>query len=216
MNFFPDSAVSLISDPDQFLSDSKPDPVLNLLPYPRWKKVVAASWLGFPLCNVSIEPPLDLVTFMSDAAGTALAWVDGVSKNVTIPGDRGVAAVGHTGADITSICILRWPDRLMIGQKSRSGSYFGSKSATLETVGLLPFLTQPETVRRRYVLLQVDNTAVLHAWRKKYSVTDPETSLLIRALHIIEAFLNAKFTSDTFPECRTRWRLPPTACRGNP
>jgi hypothetical protein len=30
--------VSLISDPDQFLSasDSKPDPVLNLLPYPRF------------------------------------------------------------------------------------------------------------------------------------------------------------------------------------
>jgi hypothetical protein len=56
-----------------------------------WKKVVSESRLGFPLGEIFENPPLKTVNFVSDAAGAALEWVDGVSKNVTKPGDRGVA-----------------------------------------------------------------------------------------------------------------------------
>jgi hypothetical protein len=41
----------------------------------------------------------------------------------------------------------------------------------------------------------VDNTAIIYAWqKKKYTVQDPETSLLVRALHVLEAFLNVRST----------------------
>jgi hypothetical protein len=42
------------------------------------------------------------------------------------------------------------------------------------------------------VVLQVDNTAVVRAWSKKYTVSDPETSLLMRTLNILEALLECK------------------------
>ncbi len=91
-----------------------------------------------------------------------------------------------------AIGTLRWPDRLLIGQKSRNGSFFGTKSATLEMVGLLlPFLTNPKALKGKHVHLKVDNKAVVFGWQKKYTVKDPETSLLLRTLHVIEAFLES-------------------------
>jgi hypothetical protein len=136
---------------------------------------------------------LETVNFVSDAAGVALEWERGISKNVTVDGDRGVASVGHRGGKILSVCVVKWPPRLLRSQKSSLGAFFGSKSATLETVGLLlPFLTQPKLLQERHVRLEVDNMAVVFAWKKKYTVRDPETSLLIRVLHVIESFLSCK------------------------
>jgi hypothetical protein len=57
---------------------------------------------------------------------------------------------------------------------------------------LLPFLTQPKTVAGKHIILQVDNTAVVHGWRKKYTTRDPETSLLLRSLHVLENYLECK------------------------
>jgi hypothetical protein len=69
----------------------------------------------------------------------------------------------------------------------------GSKSGTLEMVGLLiPFLSCPGTLRGRHIVLGVDNVSVVYAWLKKYCKNDPERSLLIRTLHVIEAFLHCK------------------------
>ncbi len=77
--------------------------------------------------------------------------------------------------------------------KGRGGAFFGSKSATLETVGLiLPFVTKPSELVGQYIVLGVDNLSVVYAWEKRYSKNDPETSLLIRVLHVIEAFLHCK------------------------
>jgi hypothetical protein len=146
-----------------------------------------------PLKNIFGNPPLGAVIFASDAAGAALEWENGVSKNKTVPGDRGVASVEHSGGLVRWVGTLKWPDHLLRGQKSRSGAYFGSKSATLEVVGLLlPFLTRPHSLRGRHVVLQVDNIAAVYVWRKKYTVRDPETSLLIRCLHVLEACLECK------------------------
>jgi hypothetical protein len=68
--------------------------------------------------------------------------------------------------------------------------YFGSKSTTLETVGLfLPLIAHPQDIWGRHILLQTDNTVVVYSWKKKYCGGDPETSLLIRCLHVLESFL---------------------------
>jgi hypothetical protein len=122
-----------------------------------------------------------------------LRWVNGESKNVTVPGDRGVASVEHSGETPLSIMSLKWLEKLLTCQKGRTGAFFGSKSATLEAVGLLlPFVTNPRILCGKHVVLQVDNTAVVHAWSKKYTISDPETSLLMRTLNILEALLECK------------------------
>ncbi len=41
-------------------------------------------------------------------------------------------------------------------------------------------------------MLGVDNTSVVYAWPKRYCKNDPETSLLIRTLHVLEAYLCCK------------------------
>jgi hypothetical protein len=68
------------------------------------------------------------------------------------------------------------------------------KAGTLELVGLLiPFLTHPKDMAGKHVVLGVDKTSVIYAWDKRYFRNDPETSLLIRVLYVIEAFLRCRF-----------------------
>jgi hypothetical protein len=57
---------------------------------------------------------------------------------------------------------------------------------------LLPFVTMPKTLIGKHILLGVDNISVVYGWQKRYSKNDPETSLLIRVLHVIEAYLQCK------------------------
>jgi hypothetical protein len=81
----------------------------------------------------------------------------------------------------------------MFNSRSRENLRMSSKSATLETVGiLLPFLAKPKELAGRHILIEVDNLAVVFSWEKRYSKSDPETSLLIRCLHVIEARLECK------------------------
>jgi hypothetical protein len=131
--------------------------------------------------------------FISDAAGAAFEWNGKVCKNITVPGDRGVASIGFQGEKIRMIGIIRWPLFLLTRDKGRRGTFMGSKSGTLEMVGLLiPFLSCPKSLRGRHVLLGVDNVSEVYAWTKRYCKNDPELSLLIRTLHVIEAFLHCK------------------------
>jgi len=158
-----------------------------------WKKVICHAREGIPLRNIFGEPPLFPRKFISDAAGAAFLWNNGVCKNITVEGDRGVASVGYENEKVTSAVVLRWPHILMTGAKNRKGHYFGSMSSTLEAVGLLlPFLTTPDELRGQHVLLEVDNTSVVYAWEKKHGKSDLELSLLIRCLLVIEAYLECK------------------------
>ncbi len=158
-----------------------------------WKKVINAARLGLPLTENLETPPLFPLEFVSDAAGAAFEWENGTCKNISAPGDRGVASIRYEGNRPTWVSLLRWPKHLLSRDKGRGGAFFGSKSATLETVGLiLPFVTKPSELVGQYIVLGVDNLSVVYAWEKRYSKNDPETSLLIRVLHVIEAFLHCK------------------------
>jgi len=89
--------------------------------------------------------------------------------------------------------LLSWPKFLINGAKNQKGSYFGSKSGTLEAVGLiLPFISYPKDLVGKHIVLQVDNTSLIYGWDKRYCKNDPETSLLLRVLHVVEAFLPCK------------------------
>jgi hypothetical protein len=158
-----------------------------------WKKVINTARTGVPLGESYGEPPLFPLNFVSDAAGAAFEWHQGKCRNVSIPGDRRVASIGFLGEEICMIGIIRWPITLLTRDKSRKGTFMGSKSGTLEMVGLLiPFVTCPKFLRGRHIVLGVDNVSVVYAWSKKYCKNDPETSLLIRTLHVIEAYLHCK------------------------
>jgi hypothetical protein len=158
-----------------------------------WKKVIHSSRLGLPLTEKLETPPLFPLNFVSDAAGAAFEWENGKCKNISKPGDRGVASIHFGGDRPIYASIIRWPTHLLTRDKGRSGAFFGSKSATLEAVGLiLPFVTNPAELVGRHIVLGVDNLSVVYSWQKRYCKNHPETSLLIRVLHVIEAYLHCK------------------------
>ena len=167
-----------------------------------WKKCVGESKKGLPLRELFGEPPLFPLTIISDAAGAALEWIEGKSVNKTKKDDRGVASVFYANKKILHTSLLTWPHALLNGAKTGKGAYFGTKSGTLEAVGLiLPFLSYPSELKNQHVLLQVDNLGVVYGWEKKYCKNDPETSLLLRTLHVIEAFLPCKIYVQHVKRC---------------
>ena len=67
--------------------------------------------------------------------------------------------------------------------KDEKGCWFGSKSATLEAVGLLlPLIVFPEFVTGKQLVFKVDNIAVMWGWNTGYvrndqnSIGSPEGS----------------------------------------
>ena len=88
---------------------------------------------------------------------------------MSTPGDRGVASVGFVGGEIFFAGGLRWPHELLTKLRDSKGRWWGSKSNALECVGLLiPFLTRPDLIRNKFVILYVDNISLIYAWEKKY------------------------------------------------
>jgi hypothetical protein len=158
-----------------------------------WRNCVLEASAGFPLGELFENPLIFPVSFVTDAAGAVWERTENGRVNCSVPKDRGAAAVGHRKGKITAIARIVWPKNFIMSAKSSERKYFGSKSATLEAVGLLlPFLGFPADLARRHVLLEVDNLSVVYAWEKRYSKTDPETSLLIWCLHVLEGYLCCK------------------------
>ena len=169
-----------------------------------WKKCIADSRQGFPIRNFVDEPPVLPTTIISDAAGAALEWIAGKSVNKTVANDRGVASILHHGGKALKTATMSWPGNLLMGQKSISGSYFGTKSGTLEAVGLiLPFISYPTDLIGKKIVLQVDNTSLIYGWEKHYCKNDAETSLLLRVLHVIEVYLPCKIYLQHVKRCST-------------
>ena len=55
-----------------------------------------------------------------------------------------------------------------------------------------PFRDKSQKPENKFVVLYVDNISLIYAWEKKYCKNDEETSILIRCLHVLESFLEAK------------------------
>ncbi len=158
-----------------------------------WRKAIKEAGIGLPIPGIIDDPPLSHLTFISDAAGASFRWIKGKKINVTKADSRGVASIGYEGENVTFLGTITWPESLLTTTVSSKNKMFASKSTTLETVGLLiPFLSIPWKLWGRHIVLEVDNTAVQYGLHKKYCKNDPETSVLLRALHVIEAFLHCR------------------------
>jgi len=162
-----------------------------LLPVPEelsddlrvWAAAISHASQWMPL-HLEIEhPPFSALEFISDAAG-------GLSQDDTC----GVASLGLTSeGQYWFLARAAWPENITGGQLDEKGASFASKTTTLEAVGLLlPFLLAPDVVRGRHVILGVDNVAVVFGWTNRAIKGDTSASVLIRALHIVTAFLECR------------------------
>ena len=169
------------------------------------KKFINAAQNGLPLGENRENPPMGVVVYTSDAAGASLVWENGQSINTSVEGERGVASVRFKNNRLYRAIVLKWPGKLITGWKSRKGKHFGTKSSTLEAVGLLlPFCTEPWVMTNRHVVLEVDNIAVVYGWERKHNKNDPETSVLLRCLHVLEAKLSCRIHVRYVRRCSTK------------
>jgi hypothetical protein len=56
----------------------------------------------------------------------------------------------------------------------------------------------------RHVVLEVDNIAVVYGWERKHNKNDPETSVLLRCLHVLEAKLSCRIHVRYVRRCSTK------------
>ena len=154
-------------------------------------KIVLAAGGGLPLAARPAGPALNYVSFTSDAAGAQTAQQGG--RTVTVPSAlaRGAASVSlDEDENLSFVSRIIWPLVFLNEEQDEKGSLFGSKSTTLETIGLmLPFLSNPALLAGRHVVLEVDCMAAIYGWDKRQVTGDKAASILIRALHLISAYL---------------------------
>ena len=153
-------------------------------------KVAEKAQEGLPIAERQVQPSLNALVFYTDAAGASFTWSRGerVFHNNE---DRGVACIGGTEiADIWCWSRVFWPPELLTSLKDDRGRSFGSKSTTLEAVGmLLPFLAFPDRVRGKNIVFKIDNMAVLFGWYNGYVKQDETASEVLKSVQYISSVL---------------------------
>jgi len=173
-----------------------------LLPVPKeliedlrvWAAMAISATNWQPIEHQLRRPPEDSLKFVSDAAGGT-----GNEKWA------GVASLGLTDdGGYWFLCTGKWPP-VVLTEKDEKGAALASKTTMLETIGLLlPLLMAPDEVRGRNGILGVDNIAVYFAWENRSSKGDKLSSCLIRALHVVSAYLECRVFVEHIPRCSTK------------
>ena len=156
-------------------------------------KVAESTKSGLPIAETISQPGLAALTFYTDAAGASFTVVGGkrcFHDNV----GKGAACIGGTSLeDIWGWTRVTWPDGLLTSQRDEKGCFFGSKSTTLESIGvLLPFITYPKELRNRQLVFRVDNTAVLWGWKSGYVSNDATATEILKCVRYLAGFLGAR------------------------
>jgi hypothetical protein len=158
-----------------------------------WKSILTCSPDWLPIAKEMDNPVPDALRFVSDAAG-------GTGNEVW----AGVASIGELHEK--SFWYLGrgvWPPSVY-SYRDEKGAALAQKMTTLELVGLfLPFLTVPEVVRGRNIVLGVDNLGVVFAWENGYAKGDLLASSLVRALGIVAAYLECRVHVQHVPRLTT-------------
>ena len=149
-------------------------------------KIAESAINGLPLAEEKCPPPLCALVFYTDAAGASFTMCGG-KKFFHNNAGRGVACIGGTALEnIWGWSRLEWPDGLLTNQVDEKGRDFGSKSTTLEAVGmLLPFLVFSENIRGRNIIFKIDNLAVLYGWHSGYVRNDESASEVLKSVHYL-------------------------------
>jgi hypothetical protein len=174
----------------------------------KFARVIETARKGIPIPLKQGMPPLFSKTFYSDAAGGNFAMHRGKRVNLNVPGDRGVACLEVTGDQVTWWCDLSWPSYFLDEALDSKGAHYGSKTTTLEAIGvLLPFLTIPETLMGRNLVFTVDNIAVVYGWDNRTVKFDDAASVILRTVHIISAYLGCIVHITHSHRRSTKWEI---------
>ena len=152
-------------------------------------KIAESAKFGLPIAEEKCHPGLSARIFYTDAAGASFTVCQG-ERVYHDNENRGVACIGgEQMSDVWGWSKLVWPYGLITHQLDEKGRAFGSKSTTLEAVGmLLPFLAFPEEVKGRIIIFKIDNMAVLHGWYSGYVKNDESASEVLKSVHYISGF----------------------------
>ena len=153
-------------------------------------RIAGSSTGGLPLAEERCQPTLSKLVFYTDAAGASFSQVKG-EKVFHNNNGKGVACIGgESVADIWCWCRMEWPEGLLTSIKDEKGCDYGSKSTTLEAVGmLLPFVSCPEKVKGKNVVFMIDNLAVLYGWYKGHVAKDKSASEVLKSVHYLSGLL---------------------------
>jgi len=116
-----------------------------------------------------------------------------------------VGGVGLDGEGRIISCFQHIWDHDMITEKRDSkGARFGSKTSTLEMVGLLlPFLLDPVSVKGQHVVLSTDNMGCYFGIHNMAVKEDISASILVRALLLVAAYLKTTVHVEHVPRKST-------------
>jgi hypothetical protein len=152
-----------------------------------WAAITKAAEGGLPIPPPTTGPPLNHLVFVSDAAGRRPAG----SRDET-----GVASVGICKGKTWFGCQIFW--------QTRFTWLIQDNTAVYEMVGLLlPILILHKQLKHQEICLLVDNEAIVWSWPKRRMKHDAVASILIRTLHILEAFLSCRIHVEHLPRVST-------------
>jgi hypothetical protein len=196
----------------QFLTQFQGDEAI-MLPTPLpvradlriWAAAMTTAEAGLPIPTRPTQHLPTALVFASDASGAQFNKHQG--RFVTIPyqGDRGAVSINAIeDDDLWFFAKVIFPRHFLLEFRDSADHAFGCKSATLEAVGiLLPFLCCPQLLIGREVTLLTDNEALVFGWNKRRVPHDNTASILLRALHIISAFLGSSVELRHLPRVST-------------
>ena len=146
-------------------------------------KVAESTKKGLPIADQVAMPTLAALTFYTDAAGASFTMCGGKRIFHDNTG-RGVACVAGTSLeDMWGWTRISWPETLLQQAKDEKGRFFGCKSTTLESVGLLlPLIAFPDRVAGKNVVFKIDNIAVMYGWGSGYVKNDSTASEILRCI----------------------------------
>ena len=172
-----DMLVCLLANPDVSIA-AHPEAKNDLL---VWAGMLSSStWLPVP--REPCGPTLRHKLFTADAAGVADGEVnDG-------------AGVGGVGLDeegrIISCFQYIWDNNMISVKKDSKGARFGSKTTTLEMVGIvLPFLLYPSFLLNQHVVFSTDNMGCFFGWENMSVKGDTTASILVKSVLLMSTFL---------------------------
>ena len=131
-------------------------------------------------------PSLSTLIFYSDGAGASFSLSGGM-RVYHENENKGVSCIGGTSLDNIWIWTrLGWPEGFITGRKDENGKFFGSKSTTLEAIGmLLPFVAFPDKIRGRRIHFMINNIAVMFGWMSGFVKEDETASEILKAVHYL-------------------------------
>jgi hypothetical protein len=130
--------------------------------------------------------------FTSDAAG--------VPKTDLFNGNEGVGGICLDGDGIIISAYQVWWNANFIKFKDSKGAEMGSKTTTLEMIGILLHLVfYPHLFSNQHAVFKTDNMACFYGWDSQYVKNYVTASIIVKCIALLAAYLNCYVHFDHTP-----------------